>query len=116
MEVRYLGFEQQQSARSYRFDVLEKGQPAKRFIVTADLSLFHVHGVGIQEGPTLSASKLIADLESDFAGAHQLTAEDLLSYANARSLAERRRAEMRKAPRRRPSSAEERSPWRGSRA
>ena len=116
MEVRYLGFEQQQSARSYRFDVVEKGQPAKRFIVTADLSLFHTHGVGIQEGPALSASKLVADLESDFAGAHELTGEDLLSYVNARCLAEARRAEMRKAPRRRPSPAGERSPWRGSRA
>ena len=116
MEVRYLGFEQQQSARSYRFDVVEKGQPAKRFVVTADLSLFHTHGVGIQEGPALSANKLVADLESDFAGAHELTGEDLLSYVNARSLAEARRAEMRKAPRRRPSPAEERSPRRGSRA
>ena len=116
MEVRYLGFEQQQSARSYRFDVVEKGQPAKHFIVTADLSLFHTHRVGIQEGPALSASKLVADLESDFAGAHELTGEDLLSYVNTRSLAEARRAEMRKAPRRRPSPAGERSPWRGSRA
>jgi hypothetical protein len=115
MEVRYLGFEQQESTRSYRFDVVEKGQPTKRLIVTADLSLFHTHGVGIQEGPALSASKLVKDLESDFAGTHELTAEDLLSYVNARSLAEARRAEMRKAPRR-PSPAEDQSPWRGSRA
>jgi len=69
MEVRYLGFEQQQSARSYRLDVVEKGQPAKRFIVTAELPLFHTHGVGIQEGPGLSAKKLVADLERDFSGA-----------------------------------------------
>jgi len=116
MEVRYLGFEQQQSARSYQFDLIEKGQPAKRFIVTADLSLFHTHGVGLQEGPALSASKLVADLESNFAGAHELTAEDLLSHVNARSLAEMRRAEMRKAPRRRPSPTAQQSPWRGSRA
>ncbi len=40
MEVRYLGFEQQLNARAYRFDVIEKGQPARRFIVTADLALF----------------------------------------------------------------------------
>jgi hypothetical protein len=113
MEVRYLGFEQQQSARSYRFDVVEKGQPPKRFIVTADLSLFRTHGVGIQEGPALSASKLVADLENDSAGAHELTAGDLVSYANARSLAEARRVEMRKPPRRHPSAAGEQSPWRG---
>jgi hypothetical protein len=38
MEGRYLGFEQRQNARSYRFDVVEKGPPARRFIVTANLS------------------------------------------------------------------------------
>ncbi len=114
MEVRYLGFEQQQNARSYRFDVLEKGQPARSFIVTADLPLFHTHGVSIQEGPALSARKLAADLEKEFTGAHVLTAEDLLSHVNARSLAEAKRAEMRKSPRRRPWPAEARSPWRNS--
>lgn len=116
MEVRYLGFEQQQNARSYRFDVVEKGEPARRFIVTADLSLFHTYGVVIQEGPSLCVDKLVADLQRNFAGAHELTAEDLRSYVNARSLAEAKRAELRKAPRRRPSSAVERSPWRGSKA
>lgn len=116
MEIRYLGFDQQQNARSYRFDVVETGEPSKRFIVTADLSLFHTHGVVIQEGPSLCAGKLVADLEKNFAGAHELTADDLRSYVNARSLAEAKRAEMRKTPRRRPSPAEERSHWRGSRA
>ena len=114
MEVRYLGFEQQQSARSYQFDVVEKGQPAKRVVVTADLSLFHSRGVGIQEGPALSASKLVADLESDFAGPHEITDQDLLSHMKARFLAEARRAEMHRAPRR-PSPAAHQSPWRGSR-
>jgi len=114
MEVRYLGFEQRQNARSYRFDVVEKGELSRRFIVTADLSLFHALGVVIQEGPSLCAGKLVADLERNVFGAHELTAEDLRAYVNARSLAEAKRAEMRKAPRRRPSP--ERSPWRGSRA
>jgi hypothetical protein len=98
MEVRYLGFEQQQNARSYQFDVVDKGEPSRRFIVTADLSLFHTHGVGIQEGPSLCADKLVADLERNFAGAHELTAEDLLAYVNARLLAEAKRAEARKVP------------------
>jgi len=116
MEVRYLGFEQQQNARAYQFDVLEKGEPSKRFIVTADLSLFRTHGVLIQEGLSLCSSKLVADLERNFAGPHELTVEDLRSFVSARSLAEAKRAEMRKSPRRRPSpAAEERSPWRGVR-
>lgn len=114
MDLRYLGFEQRQNARSYRFDVIEKGQPAKRFTVTADLALFLTHGVIIQEGPSLSAGKLMADLEKDFAGAHELTEEDLLSYVNARSVAEAKRAEMRKTARRRPSAPDARSPWRGA--
>jgi len=115
MEVRYLGFDQQRNARVYRFDVLEKGLPSRHFIVTADLALFLAHHVGIQEGPTLSASKLAADLEKNFDGAHELTGEDLRSHVNARSLAEAQRAEGRKAARRRPtpSVAAERSPWRG---
>ena len=114
MELRYLGFKQLKNARAYRFDVVEKGQPAKPVIVTADLSLFHTHGVVIQEGPTLSANKLTADLKRDFDGAHELTAEDLLVYVNARSLAAAKRAKMRKTPRRRPSPAGEHSPWRNS--
>ncbi len=116
MEVRYLGFEQRQNARSYQFAVVAQGELARRLIVTADLSLFHTHRVMIQEGPSLCAGKLIADLERNFAGAHELTAEDLRSYVNARTLADAKRDEMCKAPRWHPSPAEGRSPWRGSRA
>lgn len=116
MEVRYMGFEQQQNARCYRFDVVEKGQPARSCIVTTDVSLFHTLGVVMQEGPALSANKLMSDLESNFAGAHELTADDLRAHVNARSVAEARRAEMRKAPRRRPSQPGEASSWRDSRA
>lgn len=99
MEVKYLGFEQRQNARSYQFDVVEKGEPSRHFIVTADLSLFHTHGVVIQEGPSLCVGKLVADLEKNFVGEHELTDEDLRSYVSARSLAEAKRAEARKAPR-----------------
>jgi len=118
MEVRYLGFEQQQNSRTYRFEVIEKGQAPRRFVVTADLALFLTHHVGIQEGPTLSAAKLTADLDKNFDGAHELTGDDLRSHANARTLAEAHRAEMRKGTRRRPTPSpsaapgEERSPWR----
>jgi len=102
MEVRYFGFEQRQNARTYRFDVLEKGHPTRSFVVTADVTLFHAIGVGIQEGPGLSATKLLADLERDVAGEHQLTDQDLRAYVSARSAAVAKRAEMRKTPRRPP--------------
>lgn len=115
MEIRYLGFEQQLSARVFRFDVMEKGQPTRRCVVTADMALFLSHRVGIQEGPTLCAGKLAADMEKNFDGAHELTAEDLRLHVDARSQAEARRAEMRKTPRRRPAPAQEGAPqssWR----
>jgi hypothetical protein len=96
-----MGFEQRKNARAYQFSVLEKGQPSRHFVVTADLGLFLIHRVGIQEGPTLSASKLTADLERNFEGEHELTGDDLRDHANAASLAKAQRAEMRKPPRRR---------------
>ena len=107
MEVKYLGFEQLQNARSYRFDVVEKGEPSRHFTVTTDLSLFHTHGVVIQEGPSLCVGKLLADLEKNFVGVHELTAEDFRTYVTARSLAQAKRAEMRKTPRWRPSPSQE---------
>ncbi len=116
MEIRYLGFEQQENSRAYRFEVLQKGRQARRFVVKADLSLFLAYHVGIQEGPTLSASKLTSDLDKHLEGVHELTGDDLRSHADARILAEAQRAEMRKAGRRRHvaagSHADEQSAWR----
>jgi len=115
MEVRYLGFDQQQNAREYRFDVIEKGRPTRRFTVTVNLALFLTHRIGIQEGPALSANKLTADLERNFDGVHELTEDDLRSHVNARSRAEAERAEMRNAVRHPPPSparAEATSNWR----
>ena len=37
MQLRYLGFDQQQNVRSYRFEVTEEGQPRRRFTVNADM-------------------------------------------------------------------------------
>lgn len=112
MQVRYLGFDQQQNARSYRFEVTEEGQPTRRFTVKADLALFLAQRVSIQEGPTLAASKLPTGLDTDFDGVCELTSEDLRSHVKTRLIAEALRAEKRKPPRRRPPTPNERSPWR----
>ena len=106
MQVRYLGFDQQQNARSYRFEVTEKGQPTRRFTVNADLALFRTQRVSIQEGPALAASKLTAGLDTNFDGMYVLTPEDLRSHVNARLIAEALRAEKRKPPHRRTPNAE----------
>jgi hypothetical protein len=96
MELRYMGFDQQRNTRRYRFDGLSKGSPTAHFVVTADIALFLAHRIGIQEGPSLCARKLSQDLEGHKHGAHELTAEDLLSFTKARKAAEERKAEARK--------------------
>jgi hypothetical protein len=114
VEIRYLGFEQDQNARSYRFEVREKGQASTQLTVKADMDAFRACRVGIQEGPTLSSNKLSADLEKGWTGEHELTGADVRAYADGKALADAQRAEMRKAPRRKPArtDATERSPWR----
>jgi hypothetical protein len=114
MEFRYLGFEQSQNARSYRFDVTETGGTIRHFVVTVDLALFHTHHVGIQEGPSLCAQKLAADLEACINGVHELTTEDLQAYVGKRAAAEAQRLEMRKGGFRRTKNPPipSQSPWR----
>ena len=115
MELRYLGFDQSGSARGYRFDLVGGGAEARQFVVTVDLALFRTHGVGIQEGPTLCAQKLSADLLRQSEGAHELTTEDLNAHADACAETEARKLAARRAgPRRRPDAPpHQESPWRG---
>ncbi len=100
MQLRYLGFDQLQNARVFRFDIITKGEVTRQAIVTCDLALFLQHHVGIQDGPTLCANKLSADLESSFEGAHVLTADDIRAHADARVAAETKRIEARRTHRR----------------
>ena len=115
MEIRYLGFDQRQNSRVYRFDVRADGCPLKQVSVTAEMTVFRNHRVGIQDGPILSSNKLTADLERGWEGEHELTAADVRAFADAKALADAQRAEGRKAPRRRPGAAadaQQKSPWR----
>jgi hypothetical protein len=115
VEIRYLGFEQRQNSRVYRFDVCTEGHLTKEVLVTADLAVFRNHSVGIQEGPFLSGNKLTADLERGWEGEHELTAADIRAFADAKALAAAQRAGTRKAPRRRPevsAETQQKSPWR----
>ena len=43
MELRYLGFDQLDNARAYRFDVIAKGEATRQLSVTVDLGLFRTH-------------------------------------------------------------------------
>jgi len=114
VEIRYLGFDQRQNSRVYRFDVRADGCLKKQVSVTTDIAVFRDHSVGIQEGPFLSGNKLTADLERGWEGEHELTAADVRAYADAKALADAQRAGSRKAPRRPGVQAEtqQKSPWR----
>ena len=115
VEIRYLGFDQRQNSRVYRFDVRNDGRLGKEVSISADISIFRDHSIGIQEGPFLSGKKLTADLQRGWEGEHELTAADVRAYADAKALADAQRASARKAPRRKPGAqaeTQQKSPWR----
>ncbi len=114
MEIRYLGFDQRQNSRVYRFNVRSDGGLTKQVSVVADMAVFRNHSVGIQEGPLLTGNKLTADLERGWEGEHELTAADVRAWADAKALADSQRAAARKTPRRPgvPAEAQQKSPWR----
>lgn len=91
-----MGFDQASNARVFRFDVLAKGEITKHAVVTADMALFLQHRIGIQDGPTLCATKLAADIENNVDGEHVLTDDDLRAYSENRAAAEEKRLEMRR--------------------
>jgi len=115
LEIRYLGFEQNQNSRVFRFEIRTDGRLTKQASVSADMAVFRNHGIGIQEGPLLCGNKLTADLERGWDGEHELTAVDVRSYADSRALANAQRASARKVPGRRPGlppETQQKSPWR----
>jgi hypothetical protein len=107
MELRYLGFDQLQNARAFRFEVVVKGAATTQAVVVADMALFLQYRVGIQDGPSLCAARLTADLEQNVAGDHELTADDLRRLCERRAAAEGKRMEMRRMSGRRASTGAE---------
>jgi hypothetical protein len=106
MQLRYMGFDQQKSTRTYQFDRFENGARHSRVVISADLDLFLRNQVSIQEGPVLCAKKLASDLEQLHLGGHWLTNEDLLEFTNARAASQALKAEMRgRQPKRRRAEA-----------
>ena len=101
MEIRYLGFDQRENSRVYRFDVHTGGRSMKQVSVTAEMVVFRDCRVALQEGPILSGNKLTADLGRGWEGEHELTAADVRAHAEAKALAGAERAGARKSPGRR---------------
>ncbi len=96
MELRYAGFDQTQNKRSYKFDAGMPDRSTGRFVVTVEITLFLKHRINIQEGPSLCARKLTADLEANYQGDHELTDQDLLAYATGRAAKEALKADLRR--------------------
>jgi hypothetical protein len=96
MELRYVGFNQAKNIREYKFDGVAKDEPTTHFVVSADLALFAMYHVALQEGPALCLKKLSADLEMLQQPPHELTSRDLAAHVSAQAAAEAERRTKRK--------------------
>ena len=108
-----MGFDQTPTRRLYKFDGTTSKGLSERFVVSADLGLFLQNHVNIQDGPSLCAQKLKADLDAQHEGEHELTNSDLAAYVAGRAAAAARKAEARKPGlrRRKPAPGQSVSPW-----
>ena len=83
-EIRYWGFEQTDNIRTYKFQAWQTGEENQEAIVTVDLSLFHKHGITLQEGPALCLRLVQAELQQPSPGEsvwkRALTDKELLAY------------------------------------
>jgi hypothetical protein len=82
--LRYVGFEQAQGIRSYKFERNWPGEDTETMVVTTDLALFTRHRVPIQEGPALCMRLLEAELQPGQEVPHSLTEKDLITFLSAR--------------------------------
>ena len=84
--LRYVGFEQAQGIRSYKFERSWPGEDTETLVVTTDLALFTRHRVPLQEGPALCLRLLEAGAEPAKDSRHCLTEEDLIRFLAAQLL------------------------------
>jgi hypothetical protein len=85
VEFRYAGFEQNHNVRVYKFEYVPEKASVARFVVSVNMELFLKHGITIQEGPTLCARKLSANIEAQYEGEHELTNDDMLAFVADRA-------------------------------
>ena len=83
--LRYAGFEQTGSVRTYLFDHVVVGQKSTHMVVNAEIPLFLKYHVSIQDGPALCLQVLslaVSKLEAADAGGPscELTEDDVIAY------------------------------------
>jgi hypothetical protein len=76
--LRYTGFEQIGSVRTYLFNRVVIGQKSTPMVVTAEIPMFLKHHVSIQDGPALCLHVL--SLESADGPSRELTEDDIVAY------------------------------------
>ena len=84
--VRYVGFDQANAVRTFKFERTFPGEAAELFRVTTDLALFAKHQITFQEGPALCLRLLTVELEIPGSPLPQrdLTEEDILTHVARR--------------------------------
>ena len=87
--LRYAGFEQVGSVRSYLFDRVVVGEKTTHVVMAAEIPLFMKYRLRIQDGPALCLHVLSADIDKVepvlATGANrELTEEDIVAYLATR--------------------------------
>jgi len=83
--LRYAGFEQTGSVRTYLFDHVVIGQKSTKMVVSAEIPLFLKYHVSIQDGPALCLhvlSSAVSNLEAanPIGPSCELTEDDIIAY------------------------------------
>jgi cold shock CspA family protein len=99
--LRYAGFDQKGSIRSYRFERMLVGEEKETFWVVTDMALFTRHHVGVQEGPALCLQLLVGelsaiDVDKRLAVSRSLAESDLVALLANKALLKARSASKRK--------------------
>lgn len=86
--LRYVGFDQRENIRAYRFERFTPGELTQHFVVTTDMVLFNRHKIRLQEGPLLCLRLLTDALGAQPAGEsrpYSLTEQDMLAFLATRT-------------------------------
>jgi hypothetical protein len=91
--LRYMGFDQMKSIRTYRFERTSLAEKTEIFAVNTDMALFTKHRIGIQEGPALCLHLLMVELDATGNGPQlesSLTEQHMLTYLASKPVARMR--------------------------
>lgn len=94
-QLRYMGFEQTDGVRCYRFERSLTGEATRTIVLTIDVKLFVKYRIGMQEGPTLCL-KLLAGPLIGISDHKVITDEDMQAFLASRPAAGPSRAFRRK--------------------